>query len=169
MNDFSARSETLPGSAPQVGRSAWLVRALGMLLLLGVMLGLGGCAATSVGTSANASAGTGTEPITESDEPEGRKRARLRLELAAGYFEQGQTSVALDQIKQSLAADASFGPAYSLRGLVYMRLNEPVLAEESFRRALQINPRDADARRVFDAMMQMRKIDVAAIEAARRG
>ena len=86
MNDFSARSETLPGSAPQVGRSAWLVSALGMLLL-GVVLGLGGCAATTMSAGTNASAGTGTEPITESDEPEGRKRARLRLELAAGYFE----------------------------------------------------------------------------------
>lgn len=159
MNDFSARSETLPEPAPQVGRSTWLVRALGMLLLLllGGVLGLGGCAATSAGTSANASAGTGTEPITESDEPEGRKRARLRLELAAGYFEQGQTSVALDQIKQSLAADASFGPAYSLRGLVYMRLNEPALAEESFRRALQINPRDADAMHNYGVFLCQRQ------------
>lgn len=84
------------------------------------------------------------EPLTESDEPEARKRARIRIELATGYFEQGQTSVALDQIKQALAADPSFGPAHSLRGLVYMRLNDPVLAEESFRRALQINPRDPD-------------------------
>lgn len=145
MTDISARSDTLPGPMPQVGPSVWLVRALGMLLLLGGVSGLVGCAGTSPGAVTNANAGTGTEPITESDEPEGRKRARLRLELAAGYFEQGQTSVALDQIKQALAADASFGPAYSLRGLVYMRLNEPALAEESFRRALQINPRDADA------------------------
>jgi len=32
-----------------------------------------------------------------------------------------------------------------LRGLVYMRLNDLPLAEDSFRRALQINARDADA------------------------
>ncbi|MFN3494586.1 MAG: tetratricopeptide repeat protein, partial [Hydrogenophaga sp.] len=39
----------------------------------------------------------------------------------------------------------AYGPAYVLRGLVYMRLNNNVLAEDSFKRALQINPRDPDA------------------------
>lgn len=88
---------------------------------------------------------TKAEPLTESDEPESYKRARIRLELASGYFEQGQTSVALDEIKQSLAANPAFGPAYVLRGLIYMRMNEPAQAEDSFRRALQINDKDADA------------------------
>lgn len=83
--------------------------------------------------------------ITESDEPDARKRARIRLELATGYFEQGQVEVALDEIKQSLAADPGYGPAYVLRGLVFMRLNDMRLADDSFRRALQINPRDPDA------------------------
>ena len=82
--------------------------------------------------------------ITESDEPENRRRARLRLELASGYFEQGQTNVALDELKQALVADPSFADAYNLRGLVYMRLNDIPLAENSFRRALAINPRSAD-------------------------
>ena len=83
--------------------------------------------------------------VTESDEPESRRRARLRLELATGYFEQGQTNVALDELKQALNADPGFADAYNLRGLVYMRLNDIPLAEESFRRALVLNPRDAGA------------------------
>ena len=62
--------------------------------------------------------------VTASDEPEHRRRARIRLELAVGYFEQGQTTIALDELKQSLAADPEFGDAYNLRGLVYMRLND---------------------------------------------
>lgn len=82
--------------------------------------------------------------VTESDEPENRKRARLRLELASGYFQQGQTNVALDELKQALVADPQFAAAYNLRGLVYMRLNDVPLAEDSFRRALSIDPRDAD-------------------------
>jgi type IV pilus assembly protein PilF len=82
--------------------------------------------------------------VTESDEPEGRKRARIRLELAIGYFEQGQTSVALDELKQSITADPAFADAYNLRGLVYMRLNDQRLAEESFRRAIALNPGDAN-------------------------
>ncbi len=106
-----------------------------------VLLGLTACASSP----SNSNRGSGVEPVTESDEPETRKRARIRTELATGYFEQGQTSVALDQIKQALAADPTYSAAYSLRGLVYMRMNDAGLAEDSFRRALQINPRDPDA------------------------
>ncbi|MCB2017878.1 MAG: type IV pilus biogenesis/stability protein PilW [Hydrogenophaga sp.] len=113
------------------------------LLLAGVcfLASVSGCA-TSASTSNTDSRG---ELITESDEPEDRKRARIRTELAAGYFEQGQTTVALDQIKQALQADPNYAPAFSLRGLVYMRLNDFPLAEDSFRRALQINPKDPDS------------------------
>ncbi|MES2510870.1 MAG: type IV pilus biogenesis/stability protein PilW [Pseudomonadota bacterium] len=82
--------------------------------------------------------------VTESDEPTARRRARLRLELASGYFQQGQTNVALDELKQALVIDPGFADAYNLRGLVYMRLNDNALAEDSFRRALALNPRDAD-------------------------
>lgn len=85
-----------------------------------------------------------TDILTESDEPDVRRRARLRLELASGYFEQGQTNVALDELKQALILDPGFGDAYNLRGLVYMRLNDLPLAEDSFRRALALNPRNAD-------------------------
>lgn len=87
--------------------------------------------------------GNRADLITDSDETDQRRRARLRVELATGYFEQGQTRVALDEIKQSLATDPSYVDAYNLRGLVYMRLNDIPLAEDSFRRALAINSRDA--------------------------
>lgn len=86
----------------------------------------------------------GAEIMTDSDEPELRKRARIRLELALGYFEQGQINIALDELKLSLAADPGYAEAYSMRGLIYMRLGEMQVAEESFRRALGINPRDAN-------------------------
>lgn len=109
---------------------------------LGAVVVLAGCAGAP---SVPDTTGSGVVPITASDEPEARKRARIRLELASGYFEQGQTEVALDEVKQSLATDPGFGQAYVLRGLIFMRLNDPRLAEESFQRALQINPRDPDA------------------------
>ncbi len=80
--------------------------------------------------------------MTESDETNARKRAKLRVELAIGYFQQGQTTVALDEIKQALAADPTFADAYNLRGLVYMRLDDAAGAEDSFRRAIALDPRD---------------------------
>ena len=56
---------------------------------------LAGCANNPGASGATASK---TDIVTESDESEARKRARLRLELASGYFEQGQTNVALDEL-----------------------------------------------------------------------
>lgn len=114
---------------------AWILMSSAFFLLAG-------CAGQP---NASSAASGKSDIVTESDEPDNRRRARLRLELATGYFEQGQTNVALDELKQSLNADPSFGDAHNLRGLVYMRLNDRLLAEESFRRALALNPRDAGA------------------------
>jgi type IV pilus assembly protein PilF len=97
--------------------------------------------------------GNRNDVVTESDESDQRRRARLRLELATGYFEQGQTNVALDEIKQSLATDPNFGDAYNLRGLVYLRMNDMAMAEDNFRRALALNPRDADAAHNYGWLM----------------
>ena len=115
-----------PGSPSLFRWRPWGWLALASLLLAG-------CAQTQQGTPAQPRAGV--EPVTESDEPPERRRARIRLELATSYFEQGQTTVALDEIKLSLAADPTYASAYMLRGLVYSRMNELPLAEESFRRA----------------------------------
>ena len=112
-----------------------------LCLFLGLTAaGLSGCANNQ---STPGPAAGKSDLVTESDEPESRRRARLRLELATGYFEQGQTNVALDELKQALIADPTYVDAYNLRGLVYMRLNDLPLAEDSFKRALAINPRDA--------------------------
>ena len=102
-----------------------------------LLLAVAGCASRSGGD-----AGAPHDIVTESDEPELRKRARIRMELAVGYFEHGQTNVALDELKQVIASDPSFPDAYNLRGLIYMRLNDMRQAEDSFRRAVALNPRD---------------------------
>ena len=74
-----------------------------------------------------------------------------------GYYEQGQTTIALDEIKQALNADPSFSDAYNLRGLVYMRLDDPGLAEDSFRRAISLNPRDANAMQNYGWLLCQQK------------
>ncbi len=110
------------------------------LLVVG-LTGITGCASKSGGSAIGA---RGTEMVTDSDEPELRKRARIRLELAVGYFELGQTKDALDELKQSISVDPNYAEAYSLRGLIYMRLNDFRFAEESFRKALSMSPQDAN-------------------------
>ncbi len=114
--------------------------AAAIAVVIGATMLVMGCANNNRTSTA---AGARNDLVTASDEPDTRKRARIRLELAVGYFEQGQTSVALDELKLALNADPNFAQAYNLRGLIYMRLNEANLAEESFRRALSIDPQDA--------------------------
>ncbi|MEO5844473.1 MAG: type IV pilus biogenesis/stability protein PilW [Caldimonas sp.] len=87
--------------------------------------------------------------ITASDEPEPQKRARARMELASAYFGRGQMTTALDQVKLAIASDPLYGDAFNLRGLIYANLGETVLAEESFKRAIQLNARDADSMHNF--------------------
>jgi type IV pilus assembly protein PilF len=113
--------------------------AVQIFALFGIVW-LAGCAG---GQGPSSGVPSKADIVTESDEPESRRRARIRLELASGYFEQGQVNVALDELKQALVVDPAYVDAYNLRGLVYMRLNDVTLAEDSFKKALTINPRDA--------------------------
>ena len=109
-----------------------------LMALFGIAV-LTGCASAPDSGQTGASR---PDLVTDSDETSARKRARIRVELALGYLEQGKTTIALDEVKLALAADPGFADAYSLRGLIYMRLNELTLAQDSFLKALAVQPRD---------------------------
>ncbi len=98
---------------------------------------------------------------TDSDETPVRKRARLRLELAVNYFDQGQTKVALDEVKQALVQDPAYAEAHNLRGLIYLRLNDYPLAEASFKQSLMLSPRDSNTLHNYGWLMcqQARYVD----------
>jgi type IV pilus assembly protein PilF len=108
--------------------------------LLTVALLAGACVQTG-GTQRKPDAEVGTA----ADPTDAEKRAAVRLELAGGYFSRSQFTTALDEIKLALAAKPDMGAAYNMRGLIYAAMSEDALAEESFARALSLNPRDADA------------------------
>jgi type IV pilus assembly protein PilF len=95
---------------------------------------------------------------TASDQSEGERRARARLDLASAYYSNGQLTTALDEVKLALAARPDFAEAYNLRGLIYSALGEERLSEDSYRRALQLNPRDADTLHNFGwSLCQLRR------------
>ncbi len=111
------------------------LRILSCVLILNVAVG---CA------NPNGNASSGIDLATASDETDGQKRAKIRLELAVGYLDQGQTNIALDEVKLAIAADPRSADAFSLRGLIYMRLNDFGLARDSFNRGIALNPRDGN-------------------------
>ena len=145
---------SVTGFAALKSPAAWMLPASVLVIVLSTSL-LSGCA-TGTASAVDASARQ-AEPMTAFDEPEVRRRARIRLQLAGSYFEQGQTTVALDELKQAIAIDPTFADAYNLRGLIYMRMNEPGLAEESFRRSIALNPRDASAHHNYGWMLCQQK------------
>lgn len=111
-------------------------RCLAVVLALAASLVLAACAGPTSGGD--------REIRTDSDQNSAEKRARVRLELASAYFARGQANTALDEVKLALAAKPDLAEAFNLRGLVYASMGELPLAEQSFQRALQLNPRDGD-------------------------
>lgn len=81
---------------------------------------------------------------TASDQTAADKRAAIRLQLAVNYYQEGQLQVALDEVKQAIAASPDVAEAYGVRALIYAKLGEQALAEESFQRALRLAPRNPD-------------------------
>lgn len=67
-------------------------------------------------------------------------RAAIRLSLAQAYFEQGQHSVAQEELLRSLALDPNMAQAHVLQGLVSMAQHSPETARASFDRALVLDP-----------------------------
>ncbi|MDI3380931.1 type IV pilus biogenesis/stability protein PilW [Xenophilus aerolatus] len=120
---------------------------------------LAGCTTTTTTTTSFAdmknSPPTAVAP--ESAQAQAQRRAELRLQLAVGYFQHGQTEVAMQEINQALAADPNYADAYNLRGLIYMRQDEAAQAEDSFRRAIALKPRDPDTRHNYGWLLCQQK------------
>lgn len=111
----------------------WIVMAAALLA---------GCVAQSGGT-------TGGNAGSREGDTEGRQRARAFTDLAGAYFARAQYKTALDELRKAITADSRFGPAYNVYGLVYMELAEDKLAEENFRRAIELDRADSEARNNF--------------------
>ena len=104
-----------------------------------------------------------SQSSTSGEETTDRTRARIHTELAASYYELGNMPVALEEVREALRSDANYGPAHNIAGLVYGRLKEDRLAEESFQRALRISPTDYNAHNNYGLFLCDRKREREAI------
>jgi type IV pilus assembly protein PilF len=73
-----------------------------------------------------------------------RNRARIHTELGAMYFQDGNMSVALEELRIAIEADSTYFPAYSVRGLVHGYLKDYPKADDDFRQAMSYSPNDPD-------------------------
>jgi len=77
---------------------------------------------------------------TKQPEADPRKRADIRLQLAANYYQKGQLSVALEEVRRALDVDPNFALAHSMLGLIYLELGDRREADASYAQALRIDP-----------------------------
>jgi type IV pilus assembly protein PilF len=106
---------------------------------LALPLLLSACAGTGRGME-----GETHELKTLSDQTAAEKRAEIRLQLAVGYYQDGKYDVALDEVKQAIVANPEYADAYGVRALIYTAMGENVLADENYRHALRLAPRNPD-------------------------
>lgn len=129
-----------------------LARSVAALLLMAAAVGVVGC-----GPMPAAPSSAGKDIVTSSDESAAHKRARVRLELATAYYAQGKLAPALDETKQAISIDPNIADAFSLRGLIYDALGDDDLAEISFKRALQLNGKNAGVMHNYGWFLCQRK------------
>ncbi len=73
-------------------------------------------------------------------EADPRRRADIRLQLAGGYYQRGQLSVALEETRHALSIDPGYALAHSMMGLIYLDLGDRREAEASYAQALRLDP-----------------------------
>ncbi len=74
------------------------------------------------------------------------EKAQLHTRLAAMYYAGRNYAVALEEANKALQDDSSYVPALNMLGLTYMQLGENASAQQSFDRAIAVNPNDSDVR-----------------------
>lgn len=92
----------------------------------------------ALGLSACGSPQSSLDTLTPPELNTTQQRALLRLNLASAYYEQGQNSVAQQEVRAALKIDPASAEAYSLLGLIHQRDNAPQLAQQSFEQALAL-------------------------------
>lgn len=128
------------------------------LMMILAALAVAGCA------SQPSTSGFKPETSTTDAESDQQIRARIHTELASGYYELGNIGVALEEVNIALRADPNYGPAHNVAALVYTQLKDERLAQQSFERALSINPLDSDANNNYGLFLCERKREEEAIK-----
>lgn len=122
--------------------------------------GLAGCVTTGAPPKSLYKKSTDDDIKTASDQTAADRLANTRMELAQAYLGRNQPTDALDQVKQALQAKPDNSAAYGLRGLIYAALGDNEHADESFHRAMQLAPHDADLMHNYGwTLCQQRRFD----------
>ena len=125
-----------------------------LFVMVMTMLWLAGCGSTG---------GKGSDANQEV-KIDARASARIHTELGALYYGQKRYAVALDELKFALSMDSKYAPAYDVRGLVYMALQEDKKAEEDFEHSLFLDGNNSGTRNNYGWFLCQRGRDKESME-----
>lgn len=114
---------------------------------------LAGCVSQSTGPLPQPAAQASSTSDTDDS---ARGRARIHTELAANYLEIRNLGVALEEANIAQRSDPTYAPAFSVAALIYVEMQDDRSAEENFRQALRVDPRDSDANNNYGAFLCQR-------------
>src|SRR5690242_163518 len=97
-------------------------------------LALAGCVTTTTDNGLGAALPRGNV------HQEAEDAARIHTQLGQRYLAQGDLQTAMDKLTKALQFDKDYAPAHTVMAVLDERINRPELAEEHYRRAVQLEP-----------------------------
>lgn len=82
-----------------------------------------------------------------------KERAQAHTDLGAGYLQQRQLEVALEEFTLAVQIDPTYGAAYNGLGLVYSALGQDAKAEQNFKKALLIDPNNSESHNNYGSFL----------------
>ncbi|MDQ2971441.1 MAG: type IV pilus biogenesis/stability protein PilW [Rhodanobacteraceae bacterium] len=113
-----------------------------IMALTSLALAAGGCARNKIINVDNGN-NLKSEPQ-ESKQDEKRDAAQIHTQLGAQLMERGELKDADEKFKMAIQFDDSYEPAHTMLAILDERIKQPQLAEQQYRRALAIDPKNGD-------------------------
>lgn len=107
-------------------------------------------AALGLSLSGCASDGAATRRAVDA---ETKEASDLQVKLGRGYMDRGELEVALERLQRAIEIDPRNVDAYTLLGVLHVRINRPEKAEGYYRKAAQIAPENGEVNNNLGAFL----------------